>query len=309
VTYNTEQKRVGFGPPGKFFDYAIIIDSQQPCGNKIEIELIIDDRLRSHLVTYRTKTSSKRTVKLTDYDRDRALKYAVLSLPATAKEVIIECLSEKGPIPEQTCIYDLYTCSFSSYSDGSTNHHHGVKTDKGVSVNYGGTEYKDAYQRKKTIEKDRDKGFFNRIVSFIGTSTFLIARCYLGAVIAKNLGFKGLEQLLIGAVIGGIISEHALGSTVSNLFGSSLIKAALIFSPVCLAAYFAVNPSTFEIVLNKGLDGNLNYIFDFFTSLTWRTKNIEAATLWATAGLLLIGIVPSMFFSDKSDKTKNQEDE
>ena len=129
MSYNPVQKSVGYGPPGRFYDFSIVIESQQACGNKIEIELIVDDRLRSEFIAYSVGNSTKRTVRLTDYDRDRALKYAILSLPSSAREVTIECLGENGAIKEQCCTYDLYGCSFKSYSDQNRDVKHGKNNE------------------------------------------------------------------------------------------------------------------------------------------------------------------------------------
>lgn len=194
MSYNPPQKNVGYGPPGRFYDYSIIIESQQACGSKIEIEVIIDDRLRSEFIAYSIGNSTKKTVRLTDYDRDRSLKYAILSLPSTAKEVTIECLDNNGPIGEQCCIYDLYKCSFSGISVAGKSAPHGKRKEGGASFTYGGDEFQDSYQQKKSDEARDDKGFFGRVVSFTVDLTFLVVRCYLGAMIAKNMGFRSLDN-------------------------------------------------------------------------------------------------------------------
>lgn len=308
MSYNPVQKSVGFGPPGRFYDYSIIIESQQACGNKIEIEIIIDDRLRSEFIAYSIGNSTQKTVRLTDYDRDRALKYAILSLPSSAREVTIECLDSKGPIQEQCCTYDLYRCTFtaSSARNGKALKE-GKRKEGGASLTYAANGYQDAYQKKKSNEAAQDKGFFAKFVTFTVNLTFLVVRCYLGAVIARNLGYRSLEHLIGGAVVAGIISEHTLGNTFKVLFSSSLLKIGLLFSPVCLGAYFAVKPHLFQEVLQMGVDGILNHCLSFFSNLKWLNGNIKPATLWATAGLMLLGVILSLVIPDKPEPSDESE--
>lgn len=303
MSYNPVQKSVGYGPPGRFYDYSIIIESQQACGSKIEIEIIVDDRLRSEFIAYSIGNSTQKTVRLTDYDRDRALKYAILSLPSSAREVTIECLDNKGPIQEQCCTYDLYRCTFTPCAKrDNSNLKQGKRKEGGASLTYAADGYQDSYQKNKSKESAQDKGFFGRLITFTVNLSFLIIRCYLGAVIARNMGFRSLEHLLIGAVIAGIISEHTLGNTVKVLFSSSLLKIGLIFSPVCLAAYFAVKPDQLREVLYLGVDGVLNSFISFFSNMKWLGGHIKPATLWATAGLMLLGVILSLVISDEPPK-------
>ena len=307
MSYNSVQRNVGYGPPGRFYDYALVIESQQPCGNKIEIELIIDDRLRTGFISYKTEKVPAKTVKLTDYDRDRALKYAILSLPASAREVVIECIDDKGPITEQCCVYNLYDCSFSPYRSLEGHNAPGKYNEKGADLVYGSDSYKDSYHRKQDAEKSSDTGFFARLVSFSADVTFLVMRCYLGAMLAQNLGFKNLDYIIAGAAAGGLISEHTLGSVITGIFSSGFIKAGLIFSPVCVCAYFAVQPQLFSQVMYDGVEGNLDKIIQWFASLTWLSRGIQAATLWATAGLMLIGMILSILIPE--DKTEKNPDD
>jgi hypothetical protein len=71
-------------------------------------------------------------------------------------------------------------------------------------------------------------------------------------------------------------------------------------------AYFSVQPDALSSILSQGFDGVFNNILRFLSNLIWLDMNTKAATLWATAGLMLLSVILSLVISDEpkdSEKT------
>ena len=296
-----QQRIIGFGPQGRTYPHAIVVEAQQPGPDGIDLQLIVDDGYLTDYVRYVAGDQRRRMVKLQNLDPDRALRFADLSLPVGTTEVLIECFDgDNNRIPDLCCNYNLYACTFAAVSLEDEGFHEGVRQEAGVTLKYQKTGIYNEYETAQRLAKEQDKSFIGRAMIALIDLILLCIRCWLGAVFLFNLGFRKVEHCIICALIFGVVSQRTLGNTVKILFGSTALKVSAIFSPVLVAAYFAVNPMKLkEIVYGGGISEELSL---WVQRIQWDSHQVVEATQWSILVLLGVWFFLWMFTPDLGEE-------
>ena len=299
-----QQRIVGFGPQGRTYPFAIVVDAQQPGPDGIDLQLIFDDGYLTDYVRYVAGDQRRRMIKLQDLDPDRALRYADLSLPPGTTEVLIECFDgDNHRIADLCCNYNLYACNFVEVDLQEEGFHDGAHQEGGVTLKYQKRNYYNEYETAQRLMKEQDKSVIGKILMTGIDFVLLVIRCWFGAVLIFNVGFTKVEYCIISALIFGVVSQHTLGSTASILIRSTALKVSAIFSPVLVAAYFAVNPMKLKrIVYGEGISGEISLFFD---KIKWSSKTVVSATQWSI--LILLGLWFFLWIFTPEEESEEEE--
>lgn len=290
----SQQRVVGYGPPGGTYPHIVVVESQQPGPDSIELQIILDDRRMTDHIRYTGSDKRRRMVRTKVYDDERMLQYAELSLLPETTQVILEPFAEGGKrIDDLCCCYDLYACRFTPVGpDAEEGFTEGIKEEGGVRVKYAKVTGND-YDRAQRIARDADRSTFSTSVSTFFDLLLLATRCYLGALAAQELGWRKPEQCVVGALILGLISTRTLGSTVSTLLGSNLLKVSALFVPVLGTAFLALNPSLVEqMVSGPGITGEITLWLD---RVQFQSPAVLYGVQWALVALVAMWFLVWVF--------------